>query len=141
MVMPGVISAPRPGASARPARSVSASDPMFFTVTVSLLRRLPPPRATDPRSPKSLRRSRQAAFPHGTAETLCPARVAAGSHVASPRRVERSARARLALGAYRIPISGEPKLLQDENAILRAHVPPRAPWIGPNRLRKRKAER
>src|SRR5262249_41931752 len=45
MVMPGVISAPRRGASARPTRSVSVSDPMFFTVTVSLLRR-PPPSAT-----------------------------------------------------------------------------------------------
>ena len=44
-----------------------------------------------------------AGAPHGAAETLWPARVVAVGHVASPRRVERSARVRLALGEYRIP--------------------------------------
>src|SRR5262249_40857910 len=90
MVMPGVISAPRRDASAKPARSVSASDPMFFTVTVSLLRRLPDC-ALAP-----------AGDPDWASETLCPARVASVGHVASPRRVELSARAQLAPVAYRI---------------------------------------
>jgi hypothetical protein len=44
----------------------------------------------------------QAGDPHGASERLCPARVASVGHVASPRRVERSARARLAPGAYGI---------------------------------------
>ena len=44
-----------------------------------------------------------AGVPHDAGETLCPARVAAVGLVASPRRVERSARVRLALGEYRIP--------------------------------------
>src|SRR5262245_32912744 len=41
MVIPGVTSAPRRGASARPARSVNASDLTCRTVTVSFLRWLP----------------------------------------------------------------------------------------------------
>src|SRR5262249_20365898 len=77
-----------------------------------------------------------AGVPHGAAETLCPARVAAVGHVASPRRVERSTRARLALRRMSDIHSGEPRLLQDENSILRAHArvpgpmhqPPRS-WI------------
>src|SRR6516162_8828061 len=106
MVMPDVISAPSRGASARPARSVSASDPMFFTVTVSLLRRLPAacgPRATkatsvnapsdgivdDPRLDTShdgpsiatvTAQIAPAGIPPGAAEALCPARVAAVGH-------------------------------------------------------------
>ena len=62
-VMPGVISAPRRGASARPASSVSASDPMVLTVTVLPVEA--PARLAPPRSAASLARGTGRRAPSG----------------------------------------------------------------------------
>src|SRR5262249_26484511 len=131
---------------------VSVSDPMFFTVTVSLLRCLPaacgrgPAKAPaldtpsegivdDPRLDTSHDRPSvatataqiaPAGVPHGAAETLCPPRVAAVGHVASLRRAERSATARLALGACRISILENVDYCRMRMQYSEAHaVPPR----------------